>query len=285
MESYSKALATLAFLEVASENGIAFDRLDVFLPLVESSLCQRADAFTIEEFQQQLVDDHGLQVPQPVLKALLSRCSKKGYLVQRNGTYERTDRVPPNSFLLSRQEGIFNDQQRLLKELAAFARDRGIDLAEEEIPRRLFRYLQMNFGALADDGIRSDALSQESRDKWIDKFFLNARDESPWALDTAITLMNGLVIYDVAFCQGFVGGFKSFKNLIVYFDSPILCDLLDMSREEKSNYARECVAILENAGVVCRAYENTISEVKGILHAVYQNWGKRGMMGDVMFTP
>lgn len=62
-------------------------------------------------------------------------------------------------------------------------------------------------------------------------------------------------------------------GLVVYIDSPIIFSALGFAREEEEKYAREALETLRRANVVCRIFDYTVSEAKGILRSMHASWG------------
>ena len=88
-------LSLIASLSLLKCNWDSYSRdfLQVFLPVVAESIrLSEHDVVSLENTQQSIREHFGLEFPQNVLRTLLKRAERKGYLQNDRGVYRKNHR-------------------------------------------------------------------------------------------------------------------------------------------------------------------------------------------------
>ncbi len=275
-----RSLASLAFLESQHDvEGKKQDSLGMLMPLVLETLQGCAGiSFTVQQFSDKLKVVTGLELPDTVVSALLSRCkgSKRNprYLKLENGRYERTDVPIECSNYVGQRNAINERHKMLLAAIVECASSQGLgELTTEDAGLVLADYLDRNFRSLSVGEIVPDEELVPCDYRWLEKFILRLHDTGDAMFDTVVTLVRGRVMFDAAFMPGFGAEVQRLKNMVVYLDSPVICRYMGFGTESDGRLAVEAVRILKEAGAVCRVFEETAAEVGRIMGRVATNWG------------
>ena len=275
-----RSLASLAFLESQHDvEGKKQDSLGMLMPLVLETLQGCAGiSFTVQQFSDKLKVVTGLELPDTVVSALLSRCkgSKRNprYLKLENGRYERTDVPLECSNYVGQRNAINERHKTLLAAIVECASRQGLgELTTEDASLVLADYLDRNFRSLSVGEIVPDEELVPCDYRWLEKFILRLHDTGDAMFDTVVTLVRGRVMFDAAFMPGFGAEVQRLKNMVVYLDSPVICRYMGFGTESDGRLAVEAVRILREAGAVCRVFEETAAEVGRIMGRVAANWG------------
>lgn len=268
-----KAFRSLAMVEAELTNGRGNqDRLEPFMPLVFESLRPFAGtSFTDEQIAAAVQNDHGVVLPLSVLSTLLRRLSRRKYLVRTNGCYRFGDRNIPFYSTAQERDTLSKKQRDLINKLIDCAKTQGIEYSQAEMAHEFYGYLCSNFRRMEYlPSMNEVDIPQNQR--WVHRFILNAQTEDVQTFNTILALVKGLAVYDYLFYSEFKGANPSLRRLVAYIDSPILCHALCMGTPEEERYARETMRLLQESGVSCQVLETTVSEIRGILRSLQNDW-------------
>lgn len=276
-----RSLASLAFLESEHDvEGRNQDSLGMLMPLILETLQGYVGvSFTVQQFSDRLKAVTGLELPDTVVTALLSRCkgSKRNphYLKLENGRYERTDVPLKCSNYVGQRNAINVRHGELLGAIVECASSQGLGkLTTEDAGHILVDYLDRNFRSLSVGEIVLEEEIVPCDYRWLEKFILRLHDADDAMFETVVTLVRGRVMFDAAFMPGFGAEVQRLKNMVVYLDSPVICRYMGFGTESDERLIAEAVRILKEAGAVCRVFEETAAEVGRIMGRVAANWGR-----------
>src|SRR5690606_33719832 len=102
MVSRDSKLVALSFIKAHADIA-PYSAVDGFLPFVLQSLLITENPVTVDAVKAAVHSKFGLSLPRSVVKTLLKRASKKGYVKASRGYYEvLTDKIPSDSFPIER---------------------------------------------------------------------------------------------------------------------------------------------------------------------------------------
>lgn len=271
-----KSLVSLALIESRiEENRGNKDRLSLFLPFVVDAVLSMGDtAFTRADAMDAVKRRSGIALPDTVVSALLRRMVRRREIVRKNGSYERTDVKIPFNDIVSKKQDIEDSHSLLIDSMLSYVEANSINVhGKRKIRKALAAYLDFHFKSLANHTLDEGADSDRPGDvDWVGRYLIWAQHNEPSHFETAVILVRGRIIYDAAFLPGFAGNQQSLNGLVVYLDSPVICRALGYHSEDEERLAKQAIDTLKHAGVSCRVFDRTVSEIARVLAGVCERW-------------
>lgn len=272
-----KALSALAFLEANRQISSNTDRLEYFMPLVEETISNLSNvAFSLDDLQEMLESSYQIKLPETILSTLALRCCRKQFLKKENNKYHRTEKPMSYSASTKRRSELEEQVASLLDSAEQYAKSTGqiVDghVDGKTLRASLLSFIDAGFGDTSFS--QSPDLQQSTSEQggFFADFVSSQHSKDASIMSTIGTIARGAIIRDAAFFPGLITEMQSFRGLIVYLDSHIVCWCLGMSTVEDERYANEALAILRKSGVVYEVLTQTVDEIHGILYAIESKW-------------
>jgi len=275
-------LSTIALMKANYDEGK--DYIDMFQPFILDSINKlKGDSFELVNFQKTLKKDQFLDIPIEVLKVLLSRTKRNGFLRKEQNRYYITNKFYNkyefNGLDKARKKTIDNIKY-LGKSLVDFARERSHEgfnvedalemiisfLANNEIDPLLGGYLPVE----GLDGIVNRNLSKKET-IILSKFIENRCKPNGLLLETLKVFLEGFILQNVLLLKDIGSPKKTFDNLTVYFDSGFLLSSLGYQGNLLESSTKETIELLKEGGCYLRAFKTTINEIIRILGVYEKN--------------
>lgn len=279
----AKGLATLALLEANFDSGR--DHIEMFLPFVFDTIgVLPAGDFAVEDVRALLESRHHLRMPLPTMRTILSRAVKRGALQRKGGRFFRDASFPISSDLTSSREAMEREQRRLAAALVAFGQTNGVAVpTEDEALALLLDFLAQHHVSLILEadiasgtkqliGSRASPLTSRNG-RLVARFITEEGIRDPALLEILRRMLEGFVLQNALFLRDINEATRRFSDLVVFFDTGFLLEALGLKGKAAGLAGSESLDLLRETGAQLAVFENTVDEVKRILH-VYE--GKLG---------
>jgi len=241
------------------------------MPLVLDAVAQqRPDTFATADIQDTLARRHGLTMPQQAVATLLRRAVRRGYVERVMGRYKQNPSHPiPPGNITADKEGIQLAQERLGEALREHAAKRHLTVPSTGAALDiLFRFLEKEQVALllGAPPAAAEATDTTLRERAVvAEFIQDAIRDDPAMRAVLRDILEGLVLYHAAFLPDLNAETRSFKNLLVAFDSSLVRQALGYEGVAMRVLLRETVDVLKAGGARCIVFDKTVHEIQRIL--------------------
>ncbi|MDO8500760.1 MAG: hypothetical protein Q7S20_02855 [Gemmatimonadaceae bacterium] len=262
--------ASLAILKVNWERR-NLDYLDNFTPFLVSALALgNDDAVSIPDLQDRIKSAHGLTLPLHVLKTLLNRAAKDGFVRRESGVFFRdSSRCTDENFADLRAE-VEQGVERLVSALATFASEKcGQQWSASEAEAAIIAFV-------ADEGLETLYASVEGRvidvpppsadsSYIVGSFCASVQTTKPELFDDLLTVAKGTLLANALYLPDSSRAAQRFVGTKVYLDTSILVYACGFAGKDREAPARELLTLLRSFGAVLGCFRETVEEVRGIL--------------------
>lgn len=271
----TKGLVTVALLRAFFDQKA--DKVEMFQPLLTEtfSSLQRQD-FSTEEIQRVFAEKHGVLIPIPAMRTLLSRACKRHQLRREGGRYFLAQLGFREARSVSELRAkIESEHQELSNGLRAFSAGKGHPVESDEKALALvLQFIEENQIALlldSDDPLRlTQPASLGAREAAIVTSFLHEVCLPDERLSGFVKrMLDGLVIQNALLLKDYGSEHKRFQNLAIYIDTRFMLEAIGAAGEGSQKVAIESLSVLRTAGVRLNAFSATLDEMRRIL-SVYE---------------
>ena len=269
-----RGLATLSLLKTYYDAGR--DHIGMFEPLLTDVLAaMEPDDFSAEDVRASFSDRHGLTIPIPTLKSMLSRQRRRGTVQREGGRYFRIPAAVQHVNVQEAKARIQEEQLALAGALRSFAEQRGVPIADDgEALLILLAFLgehqlPMLFQDPAGLCICPKSRLPARQEKMVARFVLDHCLTDPRLGKYIHAMMEGYVLQNALLLQDISVAARRFQDLTVYFDTGLLLGALGLEGEGRAREIREVVDLLKTAGARLAVFSRTIEEMRNILR-VYE---------------
>jgi len=140
----SEVITSLAILLVNWDQGK--DYIDNFVPFVGQCIISlRPEVVSVQQVQEKMLHDYGLQVPQNTIKSILRKAKKRGYVQKRDDAYvPNLEALQTLNFETTRQD-ILRQHNAIVEKITEFAGEKyGLSLTTETSEDMLLSYIRMH---------------------------------------------------------------------------------------------------------------------------------------------
>ena len=230
----------------------------------------------------------GLAIPQNVIKAILNRSKKMGYVTFKNNNHYKNDKVIRGYEFTALQNKVERIYSALLAGLVGFAREKhNVSISETEAEFLLLsfiNYYQIGFyeTELVNKKLKEESGKPDKSKRYIvASFILNAKNQKPPQIYEFIdVVVKGFMIAQVLYLPDAHETKKRFTKTRVFLDTSFIIYALGYSGSEFKDRSNELLDLLykNNASMYC--FEYTVDEIEGILSACC---AKLGSISDGAF--
>lgn len=269
----SSPLLNLALLESLKAKSYS-DEIDLFIPFIAVTIAELGKAtFTAEDVQEKLASLFGFKPPIAAIKALLSRCKKRGLVQIRNHTYI------PNMAVVETYKDGFSDKRkeisvslgRLNKAFISYSKekfDKDIDEAEAEL--LVTRIIEKNTVNIFDKK-RFDLDQIEEKIKNIDyftaSFIAHLHRNEKELFEDFNRIVKGLLLANYLCFADKTAHKKTYGNITVYLDTPLVIGLLGFSGKQRKKVLEEFLDLIKSLHIKIYIFEETFVESERLLSA------------------
>jgi hypothetical protein len=275
-----KGLATLALLKAHFDSGR--DHIEMFVPFVLDAISAHpSDDFALDEVRDLVEARHGLRIPSPPLRTILSRTVKHG-IRREGGRYFRNAAFPKAADLTAARAATEAEHRRLAAALMKYAGTNGVPIASEQdaLALPLLDFLSRNHVSLileSDPTLESPNLlrplegglsSREGR--VVALFVTNEASQAPHLAEALQRMLEGFVLQNALLLKDIDSAKRRFSRLTVFFDTGFLLEALGLKGEAAGLAAREGLDLLRDTGAELAVFDKTVMEIRRILR-VYED--------------
>ncbi len=283
--SATKGLATLALLKAHFDSGK--DHIEMFVPfLLDAINAHPSGDFALDDVRDLVETRHGLRIPSPPLRTILSRAVKHGTLRREGGRYFRDAPFPKTADLTAARTATESEHRRLAAALVEFARANGSSIAtEEDALALLLEFLSRNHVSLileSDRGLDAPSLLMPAEGGLTDRqqrvvaLFVAEASRTQHLADALQRMLEGFVLQNALLLKDIDSAKRRFTKLTVFFDTGFLLEALGLKGEASGLAAREGLDLLRETGAELAIFDKTVMEIRRILRVYEEHLATSG---------
>ena len=268
-----RAITSLAVLRVNWDE-LRRDYLENYMPfLLEALRASEEDRVSLPDVSERLRALIGFDVPLGVIRTLLKRARKSGFVRPTNGVFHIERAALPSEPLAKKEGDLRRDCESLVQKLAAFAKERfEVSWSGLEAERALFGVIEA-FAAPLLTATRSGARplppsGEEGSARYIAAAFIqDAYERDGDAYRYLETVATGAVLASAVYYEDANAVKESASDLTVYLDTPLVLDALGVNSEHFRTPIVELLDLMEDQGIQVQMLRRTFDETMGVLDA------------------
>lgn len=257
-------LSSIAMLKVNIDSGK--DYLEYLRPYVLQVLVDSPPDVVTDASVALLINEIcGLVIPKRTIQILLRRLAKDGCLSRENGIYTIVGKLPISSNLSIKSEAerkisIIN------KELSKFAKESaGRNITEEEASECLVAFLSKFSIPCLKSYLRGTTLpSGTGHNDWQVRLvgqFVSELTLKIELFDNFMTLVQGNMLANALLCPDLNSVSNSYDDVVFYFDTPLLIQLLGLDGEQEKQAIEEVVNLVQRLNGTVAYFNHTFDEL------------------------
>lgn len=267
--SNSEALCSLAMLKVNIDTG--GDYLEYIKPYIIDILVndppERVTDYTVAS---KLLSSCGLEIPTRTVQIVLQRLAKGGLLVKKDGVFIPSDNLP-ESDLSAVRANASRHISLIVNELIGFARSISDRVLTEDAATECLVSFLSNFSIpCLRTYLRGTTLPDVSTGaNWqvsLVGHFVGELQNQPNLLESFTLLMQGHMLANALLCPDLNSVSDSYTDVVFYFDTPLLIQLLGLEGEQEEQAIKEVVSLVRKLkGKVCyfsHTYDELTTSIK-----------------------
>lgn len=288
-----RSITTLAILKVNHDQERTF--LGSYLPYVYHCLAETpAEVVSTPDLQSALEREFDIQLPQAVLKRLLSRACDAETVALENGIYKINKSRLRGCTLNPTRDAFRRGYRQLLDGLIAFAREQfELDWSLGSADQTVSNYIDGFSSGVLAAALRGQAPpaapSSGSPDEYVvHRFVVDIAERNQQLFGFMETVVKGRMLADALFFEPEENpdADRSLGSLEVYLDGPLLLHILGYAGAEIQAPCRELLEMLKHQGASLRCFAHSLTEAEEILDAAAERaWSGRTterFYGDVV---
>lgn len=268
----SNPLLHLAVLETLKKDEIQ-DELDLFLPFIAVTASEIGkQVISDEDIQNKLLESFGFKPPLSAVRVLMTRAKNKGLFIKENHAF-----IPchvkiedwKNGFE-DKQDDVSESLKNLKNDFKEFTYDSfKKQLTDSESEKLIFDFIESNVSSvISDKAYRNSGINGiKNADHLVASFISYIHKNKTATLNDFGRCVKGMLLANYLFYADKTANKKSYKNITVYLDSPIILGLLGFSgRQSKESY-KDFVVLLKSLDINIHIFDKTLDEIEGLLRA------------------
>lgn len=266
--SHAVTLSSLAMLKVSIDSG--GDYLEYLRPYVIQVLIEsQPDIVTDSTVAKHLREICGLEIPHRTINIVLQRLASQGYLKKANGIFSIAKDLPAvdNSAeraIASRRIGTVTSA------LVSFAKlGPKPDLTEDEATDCFIVFLSHFSIPCLRSYLRGNALPNiTGHSDWhvtLVSQFVNELPLRPELFESFMTLVQGHMLANALLCPDLQSVSKTYKDVVFYFDTPLLIQFLGLEGEQEKQAMEEVVRLVQRLHGRISYFSHTSDELFGAI--------------------
>jgi len=294
-----KLLVSLAILQTDLRQQRK-DPLDYFVPFVKESLkLLDRDEVSLPQVKQQLLSEFGLDIPSPVIRTILNKLRRSGFLKPDQGIFKVNREKFQKSGKKFRKLRIdFEREYRsLVTKFAEYVKTRHKDFefTEEMADRLLFQYIETKGARILkaifeekDFDLEAVAPLRGKYAYYLATFIKELLENDPNGVSYLEKIIKGNMLYSALFSGEFANiSSPRFSNLTIYLDTPVVLKILGYKGHVSEEYGNQLLHLLRQEKARLKIFTYTLREIERILVAaeyVLSGGEDVHLYGDVVRT-
>ena len=273
----NKLIYTYSLVKTLYEQGK--DYIDSFWPFVLKVMPKDKTPLNLASIQKEVKENFGLDIPEHSLKTIITRASRKGYMIQRERQLWLTDQgrkfldsLEPESEIERRINELLEDIENYLNEQLRAS------LTLNETYDIVLFFVHTNIDSLAEFFNPDSSIIQlniprpeiNELDGILVNYFGIAKQRKPLLYRTLTDIVYGSVISTAASSRNIAEINKKFTHTQLFLDSNYLFRILELDFLEFNKPAKELFELLKLHKFELRAFDFTIDEMVGVLRNYFK---------------
>ena len=277
-----KLITSLAIIKVNWDT-LRKDYIENFVPFVIEALrLFPQHEVSLPELQNTIFQHFGLEIPQPVLKTILGRVKKRGFIKIENKVYKKINgRLEESNFERLKGNVLREHEALIQKMIDFFEKHYNLSLAPDEASRLIIEYIQSSgmkiLGSiLSGEPVLLDHEANQKKRFKVGSFVYYLLTKDPLGLSYLEKIIKGSALYTPLFFPDIGKIEQHFTKVDIYLDTPFLLKALGYTGKGAREYCRELLDLLYGEGANLKVFEKTVHEIEGILHAAIYEVSNKG---------
>ncbi len=262
--SHDLTLSSLAMLKINIDNGN--DYLDYLRPYVLQVLVESPpEVVSDESIAVQLRNLCGLEIPRRTVHIVLHRLARAGYLKKTNGVYTIVKDLPTSDTSVARTDAK-RHITAINKKLVLFAQhSANREITEEQATDCFIAFLSQFSIPCLKSYLRGTTLpSINGHCDWqimLVSQFVNELMLEPDLFDSFMKLVQGHMLANALLCPDLQSVTDSYKDVVFYFDTPLLIQLLGLEGDEEKQALEEVISLVQHLKGRIAYFSHTYDEL------------------------
>ncbi len=269
-------IPSLAILKVNWDSS-GQDPIDNFVPFVTECIrVSNNEEVSLKNIKETITSKFGFNIPEGVLKTILNRAEKSGYVRKDKGVLIRNQEKLSTLGFENLTNDITRKHNALLHKIKDFCKKKYTDWDLEKIEKALHIYLQTHSIPVLETVVKRNTGPDigifEENDKpsnfLISQFILDLCENDPTGFEYLETVIKGSVLVNVLYEPFFpvIGDYqRTLKKTRIYFDTSFLLKALGFTGEHFDIPCLELIDLVYELNGLPSCFEHTIDEIRGIL--------------------
>ncbi len=260
----TNTLSSLAMLKVSIDSGkdyLEYLRPYVIQALVESPPDVVADATVAEKLRSIC----GLEIPHRTVHVVLQRLAKAGYLSRAHGVYTVVKELPAKDNSAARVDAgrHIGAVTHSLVQFAKQSADR--DITDDVATECLIVFLSQFSIPCLKSYLRGTTLPNvNGHSDWqvtLVSQFINDLTSKPELFESFMKLVQGHMLANALLCPDLKSVSKSYKDVVFYFDTPLLIQFLGLEGKEEKQAIDEVIGLVQRLEGTIACFSHTFEEL------------------------
>lgn len=248
------------------------DYIDCFWPFA-IRIIPADRSIEYELIQRRMEEEFELKTPLHVLRTILSRAKKKGYIEQERDArlYKLTEKGLNYLDTLESEKDVERRINALTEDIEQFFTKRNISLSLEETHDLLSSFIRRNIEPIINfinPCVESEDVfitKLSVHDKYIIEYIQSAEDQKPEYYKTFEDMALGSIISVILNAEDTSEMMevtsRRFKNCTAFLDTNIVFSVLDITRPELHEPAIELFNLAKKQGIEIKVFNFTVDEI------------------------
>ena len=269
-------LVTLATLRVSIDDGR--DYLCYLYPFVKNVLREYGNKPVVDtDISMRVEQEYGLSIPPSIIQIVLKRLSRSGVLYRENNAFW-VKSIKEDFCWKERMDKSYGLIRSLLRKFITFVESNNGIVIDENEAISCFKVFLSKFSiSCLKAFVKKTAfpLDLENKD-WqivaVSNFLKNIADKDCDAFQQFILLVEGNMLANALLCSDLNSLQSSYKDVIFYFDTQILLEIIGLLGHDAQQAAIELIKIIRQLGGECRYFSHTLDEMITVVNASIDNF-------------
>jgi hypothetical protein len=264
----ANTLSSLAMLKVSIDGGkdyLEYLRPYVIQALVESPPDVIADASVAEKLRSIC----GLEIPHRTVHVVLQRLARDGYLSRDHGVYSVAKDLPAKDNSAARADAG-RHIAAVTESLVQFAKESADrDITNDEASDCLIVFLSQFSIPCLKSYLRGTTLPNvNGHSDWqitLVSQFINNLTSKPELFESFMKLVQGHMLANALLCPDLKSVSKSYKDVVFYFDTPLLIQFLGLEGKEEKQAVDEMIGLVQKLEGKIACFSHTLEELVNVI--------------------
>lgn len=270
----SQTIISLAILKVNWDTHSS-DFLEAFVTLTAEATRLLSDEFVSAPALQKDIRRHfGLDLPQNVIRLLLTRLKTRGFLVSEKGAYKKNHAKLATLNFKDSKDKVVIAYEEFISAFQKFCLERYTAVVDEKSAETallaFFKQRELQIVASSSVGSAIPRLPEGPKDEilyFISEFVQEIQSSSTQLSRFLEMIAKGNMLANAAFLPEVAQTPRRFSDTTLYFDTSFLVYALGYGTVERQGPCRELLDLCRAVNAQTACFVHTVDEIRGILDA------------------